>query len=156
MHTNVPSPVHNESAGKVHCNNVDTEKGTWKDWNEMYLAEEKNPKATIPSWTKFAFKSVVTANIILVCSMLITVYFLLARLDIHFVLTKGSVQFPGGGNIVANLTLAGQALPGWYYIIISVPEEERTRERERFSIIQFPASGNIFFVLYNRRGPCRS
>ena len=123
----------------------------------MYLAKEKNPKATIvlPSWTKFAFKSVVTANIILVCSMLITVYFLLARLDIHFVLTKGSVQFPGGGNIVANLTLAGQALPGWYYIIISVPEKKKN-EGERFSIIQFPASGNIFFVLYNRRGPCRS
>ena len=112
MHANVPSPVHNEFEGKVHCKNIDTEKGTCKGWNEKSLAKEENPKAPIGSWTKFAFKSVVTASIMVVCSILFTVYFLLARLDIHFVLTKGSVQFPEGGSIQADLTLAGQALPG--------------------------------------------
>ena len=25
MHANVPSPVHNEFEGKVHCKNIDTE-----------------------------------------------------------------------------------------------------------------------------------
>jgi hypothetical protein len=46
---------------------------------------------------------------------IVALYFLIARMDITFDPTHGSIGFPSGGTIEANVTLTSQAVPGEFF-----------------------------------------
>ena len=72
-------------------------------------AESKNIQL---SRMRACVKGAVIAAAISIVSILMLMYFLWDRMDILFVLRHGSIGFPQGGSIEANLTLTGQVVPG--------------------------------------------
>ena len=72
-------------------------------------AESKNIQL---SRMRACVKGAVIAAAISSVSILMLMYFLWDRMDILFVLRHGSIGFPQGGSIEANLTLTGQVVPG--------------------------------------------
>ena len=72
-------------------------------------AESKNIRL---SRMRACVKGAAIAVAISSVGILMLVYFLWDRMDILFVLRHGSIGFPQGGSIEANLTLTGQVVPG--------------------------------------------
>ena len=76
------------------------------------VADDGQPTTTQSSRVRACVAGTFFAALLSSACILLLMYYLWDRMDILFVLRHGSIGFPEGGSIEANLTLTGQVVPG--------------------------------------------